>query len=88
MQNKRKKATLINMKIKTSITLSRDLVCQIDALSGRYGNRSAFIEKAVRDLIDTETRRERDLNDLEILNKQASELNKEAADVLDFQADL
>ncbi len=76
------------MKVKTSITLPGDLVSQIDALSGRYGNRSAFIEKAVRNLIDTETRRERDLKDLEILNKQASELNKEAEDVLDFQADL
>ena len=76
------------MKVKTSITLSRDLICQIDALSGRYGNRSAFIEKAVRALIDTETRRARDLKDLKILNEQASELNKEAEDVLDFQADL
>ncbi|MCF8027286.1 MAG: ribbon-helix-helix domain-containing protein [Desulfobacteraceae bacterium] len=72
------------MKVKTSITLSRDLICQIDALSGRYGNRSAFIEKAVRALIDTETRRARDLKDLKILNEQSSELNKEAEEVLTF----
>ena len=28
------------MKVKTSVTLSEDLIHQIDALSGRYGTRS------------------------------------------------
>lgn len=76
------------MKIKTSITLPKDLVQGIDALSVRYGNRSALIEKAVRDLIAAEHRRARDLRDLDLLNQHAAALNAEAEDVLGFQENL
>lgn len=76
------------MKVKTSITISAGLIQKIDALSGKYGNRSALIEKAVCDLIAAEARRERDLNDLEILNQNAEALNAEAEDALRFQVDL
>jgi metal-responsive CopG/Arc/MetJ family transcriptional regulator len=76
------------MKIKTSITLSRDLVKQIDARCEKYGNRSAMIETAVRALIAAEVRRERDIRDLAILDRNADALNTEAEDVLGFQADL
>ena len=76
------------MKIKTSITLSEGLIQKIDALSGKYGNRSALIEKAVCNLIAEEARRERDLKDLEILNQNAAALNAEAEDALGFQVDL
>jgi len=73
------------MKVKTSITLSASLIQEIDALSSKYGNRSALIEKAVRVLIAAEAKRERDLNDLRILNNRADVLNAEAEDVLGFQ---
>ena len=76
------------MKIKTSITLSQELIEQMDALAGLYGNRSALIEKAVRDLIAKETKRQRDAKDLEILNREAFGLNAEAEDVLPYQEDL
>ena len=76
------------MKIKTSITLSEDLVREMDDLSGQYGNRSALIEQAVRDFLATEARRRRDARDLEILNRRAEALNEEAGDVLSYQVDL
>ncbi len=76
------------MKVKTSITLSRDLVQKMDELSGFYGNRSALIEKAVRDLIAAEEKRRRDARDLEILNQNAESLNSEAADVLSYQVEI
>jgi Arc/MetJ-type ribon-helix-helix transcriptional regulator len=76
------------MKIKTSITLSQEIIEQIDALTDLYGNRSALIEQAVRDLIAREVRRRRDAKDLEILNQEASGLNAEAEDVLPYQEDL
>ena len=76
------------MKIKTSVTLSEDLVREIDALAAQYGNRSALIEQAVRDFIAAETRRKRDLQDLEILNRKADALNEEAMDVLSYQVKL
>ena len=76
------------MKIKTSITISEEIIKEIDALSGRYGNRSILIEKAIREFLLAETRRKRDLQDMDILNRSANNLNKEAADVLSYQGDI
>ena len=76
------------MKIKTSITLSKEIVQKIDQLSSFYGNRSALIEKAVSNLIKAEEKRQNDLKDLEILNQNAEILNDEADDVLSYQVEL
>ena len=75
------------MKVKTSITLSEELIRQIDALSSQYGTRSALIEQAVRDFLMAQAKRTRDAQDLEILNKRAEALNVEAKDVLSYQVD-
>lgn len=76
------------MKVKTSLSLSEDLIRLIDELYGSNQNRSEFIEKAVRDYIERKLQREKDRKDLSILNKKADKLNKEAVDVLLYQADL
>ncbi len=76
------------MKIKTSVTLSEELLEEIDRLAGASKNRSAVIERAVRVLIALETRRRRDARDLAILNKQADHLNREALDALSYQVDV
>jgi len=76
------------MKVKTSVTLSEDLIREIDELSGRYGNRSALIEKAIREFLSAEASRRRDIKDREILNRRADALNREAEDVLSYQVDL
>ena len=76
------------MKVKTSITISEDLIREIDALSSQYGNRSALIERAVRDFLTAEANRRRDIKDLEILNRRSDALNREAEDVLAYQVDL
>lgn len=76
------------MKVKTSITLSEELVHSIDDLLGRKKNRSEFIEKAIRDYIEKQAQRKRNLKDLDILNKKADKLNREAEDVLSYQVDL
>ena len=76
------------MKVKASVTLSEDLMSQIDALSSRYGNRSALIEQAVRRFLVVEERRKRDSQDLKIINANAESLNEEAMDVLSYQVDL
>ncbi len=77
-----------SMKVKTSITLSEDLIQSIDAFSGGRKNRSELIEEAVKDYLERQRRMKRDLEDLAILNKKADKLNKEAEDVLAYQADL
>lgn len=74
-----------SMKVKTSITLSPDLLEAIDARAGRGRTRSEFIEAALRAFLDQTRRRERDARDLDILNRRAEPLNREAADVLTYQ---
>lgn len=76
------------MKVKTSITLSEELIKSIDELFGVQKNRSEFIEKAVKDFIERDVQRKRDSEDLDILNRKADKLNKEAEDVLSYQMDL
>jgi len=76
------------MKIKTSITLSEEIIREIDELSSQYGNRSALIEQAVREFLAAEAKRRRDLQDIEILNRRADTLNKEAEDALSYQVDI
>jgi metal-responsive CopG/Arc/MetJ family transcriptional regulator len=74
------------MKRKISITLSKDLLRQIDRLIGEEGNRSQLIERAIREYLANTARRERDDTDREILNRCADSLNEEALDVSDYQA--
>ena len=76
---------LSSMKVKTSITLSKDLLKMIDEYTGEYKNRSEFIETAAWALIAKRAQDERDARDLEILNRRAERLNAEALDVLDYQ---
>jgi metal-responsive CopG/Arc/MetJ family transcriptional regulator len=76
------------MKIKTSITLSEDLLKAIDEYAREYNNRSEFIEKAVRVFIRQLIRRQQDARDLKIINRRADYLNQEAMDVLAYQVDL
>ena len=85
MTKQDKGSMLSDMKVKTSITLSEELIKSIDELFGEQKNRSEFIEEAVRDFIERQAQRRRDLKDLNILNKKANELNKEAGDVLSYQ---
>ena len=76
------------MKIKTSITLSEEILKEVDKLSSQYGNRSVLIEQAIREFLAAGAKRKRDLQDIEILNRRADILNKEAEDVLSYQVDL
>jgi len=76
------------MKIKTSITLSEEVLLEIDKISGQSRNRSAFIEIAIRDFLKKRAKKIRDDRDLEILNKNSKRLNREAEDVLSYQVEL
>ena len=76
------------MKVRTSITLSEDLLKAIDEYAGEYNNRSEFIEKAVRVFLRQLIRRQQDARDLEIINQRADHLNQEAMDVLTYQVGL
>ena len=73
------------MKLKTSVTLSEELVEELDEMTDEDSNRSQMIERAVAEFIEHRRRRLRDVRDLEILNRSADELNQEIDDVLAYQ---
>ena len=76
------------MKIKTSITLSRDLLKAIDLHIAEYKSRSEFLETAARKFIEQLTRKKVEQRDLDIINRHIDSLNAEAEDVLTFQVPL
>jgi metal-responsive CopG/Arc/MetJ family transcriptional regulator len=76
------------MKIKTSITLSEDIIQAIDRIAGKSKNRSAIIEAALRAYITQKAKELRDRGDFDILNKNSERLNREAEDVLSYQVKL
>lgn len=79
------------MKIKTSVTLSEELIQDMDRMLKEPGmpkNRSAFLEEALRQYLASIARQARDRLDLEILNREAPRLNEEAQDVLAYQVDI
>ena len=73
------------MKVKTSVTLSRDLVEAIDRQTGSHRSRSDFIEATLRSCMEQIARNELNARDLETINRRADRLNREAQDVLDYQ---
>lgn len=73
------------MKIKTSITLSQDLLAAIDRCAGSRTSRSGFIEASLRAHLEQIERARINTRDLETINRQADRLNREAEDVLDYQ---
>jgi metal-responsive CopG/Arc/MetJ family transcriptional regulator len=74
------------MKEKTSITLSKDLLTQVDRLAGSKSSRSAFIERVLRRYIRERRRAALHSRDLARINRAAERLNREAADVLEYQS--
>ena len=71
------------MKVKTSITLSRELLAALDRKA--VENRSEFIEKALWAYIAEIARKERTARDVRLINERADALNAEAGDVLAYQ---
>jgi metal-responsive CopG/Arc/MetJ family transcriptional regulator len=76
------------MKEKTSITLSSDLLAEVDKRAGSTRSRSAYIERALREHLRAETRRAIYERDLKILNDNADYFNREMEDVLRYRAPL
>jgi metal-responsive CopG/Arc/MetJ family transcriptional regulator len=73
------------MKVKTSITLSDDLLARIDENLEDCKSRSDFIEMAARSYLSHRERSEKDRRDREIIDRKAAAMNKEAEAVLEFQ---
>ncbi len=74
------------MKEKTSITLSKDVLENVDRLTGSKQSRSAFIERVLRRYLRERAKAALQARDLERINNAADRLNLEAAEVLEYQA--
>ena len=74
------------MKEKTSVTLSKEVLFEVDRIAGSKQSRSAIIEDALRRFLREQAKADRRARDIEILNKYADELNRKALDGLDEQA--
>lgn len=73
------------MKSKTSITLSEDVLDEVDRSAGNQ-SRSAFIERVLRRYFRRRERAEIHARDRKRLDREAERLNAEAEDVLEFQS--
>ncbi len=73
------------MKVRTSITLSEDIVAVLEERAEREEDRSELIEIALRQFLTPTTREEDSARDLEIIERRANDLNREAEDVLEYQ---
>ena len=76
------------MKEKTSVTLSKEVLAGIDRIAGSKQSRSAFIEAVLAQYLKERTRAQRDARDLELINRNAEQLNRDALDGLEDQAPL
>ena len=57
----------------------------MDNLVAEYGNRSKIIEIALNEFFTHKRRELRDNNDLELINSNIDDLNKEAEDTISYQ---
>lgn len=62
------------------------MLVKIDEVIGERASRSAYIEKVLADHLRREARDAMNRRDLELINANADELNREAMDVLRYQA--
>lgn len=70
------------MRVKTSITLPKELLHRLDQVDT---NRSALLERAALAYLARLEAEQRAQRDITIINRNASRLNREALDTLEYQ---
>ena len=70
------------MRVKTSITLPQELLRRLDRVEK---NRSALLERAALAYLAQLDRQARDRKDIEIIDRNAARLNREAIETLEYQ---
>ena len=73
------------MKQKTSITLSSDILGEVDRVAGSKASRSAFIEEVLREYFKAKVRETIHNRDLALINSHADYLTREAEDLDEYQ---
>ena len=73
------------MHTKIAITISSDVLAEVDQSRGRRMSRSGFIENVLRECFK-KAREAINKRDLELINANADYLNREAEDLPPYQA--
>lgn len=73
-------------KLKTSLTLSREVVRGIDRVAGKKRSRSAVVDDVLRGYLSYRERAAANARDAERINRFAAELTTEMEDVLAYQS--
>lgn len=76
------------MKLKTSVTLSEDLLAGVKRAARRGESRSETVERLLRERLNEVAQRERHAREVAQINRHADALNSEAADVLAYQGEV
>lgn len=74
------------MRVRTSVTLPKELLLKVDALAGK-NKRSKIVETALRDYVEKENGKKMNRRDIEIINENADLINKQVKETLEFQAE-
>ena len=73
------------MKTKTPITLSSDILAEVDRDSGSKASRSAFIETVLRQYFKARVREAIHARDLELINAHVDVMTRESEDLDEYQ---
>ncbi|CAN5538512.1 hypothetical protein BH10ACI2_BH10ACI2_04750 [soil metagenome] len=75
------------MKVRTSVTLPRELLLKVDALTGKTRKRSSVVESALIEYVAKERPSDVNQRDTDIINKNADLINRQIEETLEFQAE-
>ena len=79
----------MNTKVKTTITIPKDLLTEVDGFAKDYRSRSEFVETALRDLVERKRRQQKPRlthkEEIELMNRYADEHRKEILENLEYQ---
>ncbi len=79
-------------KVKTTITIPKDLLNEVDVFAKDYRSRSEFVETALRDLVERKRRQQKPKltqeEEIAILNRIADEQREEILETLEYQVDI
>lgn len=82
----------MDTKVKTTITIPKTLLNEVDIFAKDYRSRSEFVETALRDLVERKRRQQKPKltqeEEITILNRIAVEQQEEILETLEYQVDI
>ena len=78
-------------KVKTTVTIPKDLLSEVDIFAKEFRSRSEFVETSLRDLVERKRRQQKTKltreEEIELMNRYADEHREELLETLSYQID-